>query len=758
MTPPHDSGYGRDGRDGDNRRGNSRSGSSRGGARRADSAREPRRAGARRAGAGREPFSAAKYASDNSSRSRSASTRGNRSGTHAGTSSRASQSQQGINKKPSLAASRTTNRPRTRRGAQQVTAAGTLGYSVYERPGMMVKRLRIIVALLAAIMLVLVGRLFWVQVVWGPDLAAKAEQQRSRLFTEPARRGEILDRDGQRLAYTMQARSLTVTPTRLRMELAEQEQNAAAQEGELNNKDDDQIKSIVDERVDKRLEDMASGIPRMIKDSGAEAAQVDEKEILAKLKADTQYEVLVRNVDPEVATDIANEFHGVKADNQDIRQYPNGAIAENVLGKVSMDGQGQFGLEAFNDAILTGIHGSMTEEYSTQGQAIPGTLRDVAPVVDGANIQLTLDLDLQTYLQQKLEKARANSNANSAEAVVLDVATGEVLAMANTGTIDPNQDIDRQLREGKDFENRSISYPYEPGSVAKIITAAAAIEEGITTPEAVHQVPGSIDMAGVTVRDAWEHGVEPYTTAGIFGKSSNVGTLILAEQIGSDKFADYLNAFGLGQTSGIELPNESQGLLPPREQWSGGTFANLPIGQGMAMTTLQLASIYQTIANEGERIQPRIIKQITNPDGTTRELSEPETTQVISPEAARTVTDMFRAAFQADPAGINNGTAQGNHIDGYQLSGKTGTAQKVDPNTGAYSNSAYWITFAGIAPANDPRFVIAIMVDEPKSGVNDDGSGGQSAAPIFRDVTQWLLNRDNIAPSEEAPAWTLRAE
>lgn len=729
MTPPSDGGFGRNGRDGGNPRGHSR------------------RAGQARPGNGREPFPAARYSS----------ARGQRTGSHAGTSSRRTPPRTDaphINKKPSLAASRTPGR----RPTQQVTAAGTVGYSVYERPGMMVKRLRIIVAFLAAVMLILVGRLFWVQVVWGPDLAAKAEQQRSRLFTEPARRGEITDRDGQRLAYTMQARSLTVTPTRLRLELGKQEEVAATQEGELSGKNEAEQKSIIDERVDKRLEEMAEGIPRMIDESGAEAARVEESEILAKLNADTQYEVLVRNVDPEVATQISSEFHGVKADNQDIRQYPNGAIAENVLGKVSMDGQGQFGLEAFNDAILTGIHGSMTEEYSAQGQAIPGTLRDVAPVVDGANVRLTLDLDLQTYLQQKLEKARANSKAESAEAVVLDVATGEVLAMANTGTIDPNQDIDRQLEQGKDFENRSISYPYEPGSVAKIITAAAAIEEGITTPEAVHQVPGSIDMAGVTVKDAWDHGVEPYTTTGIFGKSSNVGTLMLADQVGMDKFSEYLEAFGLGQTSGVELPNESQGLLPPREQWSGGTFANLPIGQGMAVTTLQLASIYQAIANDGERIEPRIIKEVTNPDGTRRELNEPGTTQVISPETARTVTDMFRSTFQADPAGIQNGTAQGNEIEGYQLSGKTGTAQKVDPNTGAYSNSAYWITFAGIAPADDPRFVVAIMLDEPESGVNDDGSGGQSAAPVFRDVAAWLLNRDNIAPSPEAPALTLREE
>lgn len=617
---------------------------------------------------------------------------------------------------------------------------------------MMGRRLTIMVSLVVVVMVVLMGRLAWLQVVWGPELSAQAVAQRSRVYVEPARRGEIVDRDGQRLAYTMQARSLTVSPTQLREELREQEDLALRQEGQTEGKSEEEINKTLDAAVEKRLEEMATGIPRLIAESGAQTGDVDSKQILDKLHADTQYEVLVRNVDPDVAVDISNQFHGLAADHQDIRQYPNGAIAENIIGKVSMDGQGQFGFEASGDAVLTGIDGRSTEDVSTDGQVIPGTLRDEVPSVDGKNVELTLDLDLQTYVQQKLEKARANSEAKSAEAVVLDAATGEVLAMANTGTIDPNEDIEKQLEEGKDFENRSISHPYEPGSVAKVVTAAASIEEGVTTPEEVHQVPGSIDMAGVNVSDAWSHGVEPFTTTGIFSKSSNVGTLMLAEKLGQENYAKYLEAFGIGQTTGIELPNESSGLLPALEQWSGGTFANLPIGQGMSWTTLQMASVYQTLANDGERIQPRIIKRNADGEGD----NEPKTTQVVSPETARTVINMFRGVFQQDPTGVNSGTAAGNGIEGYQLSGKTGTAQKVDPETGAYSNDKYWITFAGIAPADDPRFVVAVMLDEPKKGVNDDGSGGQSAAPVFSDIAGWLLNRDNIPTSPKGEELILR--
>ena len=596
----------------------------------------------------------------------------------------------------------------------------------------------------------LIGRLGWVQIVWGPELAAQAEEQRARVYVDPARRGEIIDREGNQLAYTMQARSLTVSPMLLRDELRQQQDLQMRVDGENVGKSPEQISDELDDRVQDVLERMSREIPEMIEDAGAVAEgseEVKDEEILDKLEAETSYEVLVRNVDPDVAAEIAATFHGVAADHQDIRQYPNGAIGENIIGKVSMDGQGQFGFEASADSTLSGINGRSTEDVSTDGQVIPGTLRDVVPAVDGAGVELTLDLDLQTYVQQLLEQAKSNSQANSAEAVVLDVATGDVLAMANTDTIDPNGNISRQLEAGKDFENKTISHPFEPGSVAKIITAAATLEEGLTTPDEVHQVPGSINMAGVTVKDAWDHGVVPYTTTGVFGKSSNVGTLMLADRLGEEKFADYLSRFGIGQPTGIELPNESSGLLPPLEQWSGGTFANLPIGQGMSLTTLQMASIYQTLANNGERIEPRIINEITGPDGSVRESAEPNRTQVVSPETADTVINMFESVTQSDPSGVQSGTGVGGAIPGYQTSGKTGTAQKVDPNTGAYSQSAYWITFAGVAPADDPRFVVAVMVDEPTRGVEEGGAGGQSAAPIYRDIASWLLNRDNIPPS-----------
>ena len=619
------------------------------------------------------------------------------------------------------------------------------------------KRMQLLTVVFLVVALVLVGRLAWVQLKWGPQLQTVAADQRTRTFVDPARRGEIVDRQGNVLSYTMQARSLTVSPVILRRELGEQARNDMVNEGATRAEAEAQEGA----RVEDMLRQMANEIPRMIgqgdddkdesedSDNRVKTQKVNSKDILEKLHASTDYEVLVRNVDPDVAAEVAKKFHGVAADHQDIREYPNGAVAENIIGRVSMDGQGQFGLEASSDSILTGINGRSTLDVSDMGQVIPGTLRDVVPAVNGAKIELTIDLDLQAYVQQLLEQAKENSRAKGAEAVVLDAATGEVLAMANTDTIDPNGDLEKQLKNGRSFDNPSISHPFEPGSVAKIITATAAIEERLTNPDEVHQVPGQIEMAGVTVADAWEHGVVPYTTTGIFGKSSNVGTLMLAQRVGEERFDDYLKRFGLGQATGVELPNESAGLVPTREQWSGGTFANLPIGQGMSMTTLQLASVYQSLANGGERIEPRIIKNVTASTGEEIPQEEPRRTRVASEETARTVVNMFRAPFQEDPAGFNSGTAQGNNIPGYQLSGKTGTAQQVNPDTGAYSNSDYWITFAGIAPADDPRFVVAVMLDDPERGPLEGGAGGQSSAPVFTQIANWLIARENIPPSRD---------
>jgi cell division protein FtsI (penicillin-binding protein 3) len=406
------------------------------------------------------------------------------------------------------------------------------------------------------------------------------------------------------------------------------------------------------------------------------------------------------------------------------------------------------------DSVLSGTDGSRTYDRGSDGAVIPGSSRNLHPSVDGGTVELTIDSDIQWYVQNEVEKAKQLSKAKNASAVVLDAKTGEVLAMANDGTFNPAKPLDEQV--DAQLGDLPITSPFEPGSVNKIVTAAAAIEYGITNPTELHQVPGSIDMADVTVKDAWAHGVEPYTTTGIFGKSSNVGTLMLADEVGEDRFADMVKRFGLGQRSDVGLPAESAGVVPARSQWSGGTFANLPIGQGLTMTLLQMTAMYQAIANDGLRIPPRIIKSI-NGTGRDGQLPEPEGVQVVNPQTARTVRDMFRATIQNDPMGVQMGTGAKAEVPGYQISGKTGTAQQVDSDCGCYSQSSYNITFAGIAPADNPRYVVGIMLDAPTR--SSDGTGGQSAAPLFQSIASWMLQREQVPMSAQpTPPLVLRAE
>ncbi|GAA1708117.1 MAG: penicillin-binding protein 2 [Dietzia sp.] len=583
------------------------------------------------------------------------------------------------------------------------------------------------------IMVIALVKLLWVQTIGGTELAARAESQRQVHQVLPATRGAIVDVHGDPIAFTREARDLSIQP------LVEQ-RNAEARR-EL-----DRTKPTWDQLVDEIGDEFESVL----------GEKVDREEIEAKLTSQGGFTYLVRNVDVTQANAITRKFPMIGAERVDIREYPGGALAANVVGATSKSDDGKLiglqGIEAsFNDE-LDGEDGRQTFDRAQDDTVIPGTLRNVSAPRDGDTIRLTLDADLQWHVQKAVQSAKDSSGAQSASAVVLDARTGEVRAMANDNTFNPAVGIGAELERGADLGNPAITSPFEPGSVQKIITAAAAIEAGLTDPGEVHSVDGSISMEGVTVSDAWQHGPTPYTTTGIFGKSSNVGTLMLAQRVGKEPYSEYLEKFGLGQRSGIELAGESDGLVPDLQNWQGGTFANLPIGQGLSMTTLQMAGIYQTIANDGVRVPPRIVAERVDPDGETHASERPEGERVVSEQTARTVRDMFRSVVQSGP-GAQAGTGPQAAVAGYQISGKTGTAQQIDPSCACYSNSRYWITFSGILPADDPRYVISIMLDAPQRGTL-----GASAAPLFHDIASWLVNRDNIPPSAPAADLILQAQ
>ncbi|MCH9720798.1 MAG: penicillin-binding protein 2 [Actinomycetia bacterium] len=592
-------------------------------------------------------------------------------------------------------------------------------------------RYRVGNAVIVLALVVVAAQLFTLQVPRAAGLRAQAAGQLKVTDIEQAVRGAIVDRNYDKLAFTTEARALTFQPIKIRQQLAD------ARRDSPNAPDPDQ-----------RLADIAEDVAAKLDN------KPDYKTVLKKLRSRETFVYLARAVDPGIAGAITKKFPEVGAERQDLRQYPGGSLAANVVGGIDWDGHGLLGLEDSMDAVLAGSDGSITYDRGSDGVVIPGSYRNRHRAVNGSTVQLTLDDDIQFYVQQQVQLAKNASGARDVSAVVLDAKSGEVLAMSNDNTFDPSQDIGRQ--SGRQIGNLPVTSPFEPGSVNKIVIASSVIEDGLSNPDEVLPVAGSIGMGGVNVKDAWSHGVLPLTTTGIFGKSSNVGTLMLAQRVGPERFYELLGKFGLGQRTNVGLPGESAGVVPPIDQWSGSTFSNLPIGQGLSMTLLQMTGMYQAIANDGMRIPPRIVKATIAPDGTRTEEQQPSGIRVVSPETARTVRNMLRAVVQHDPMGTQQGTGSAAAVNGYQVAGKTGTAQQINQACGCYYDDVYWITFAGLAPVEDPRYVIGIMMNAPAR--NADGTPGHSAAPLFHNIAAWLLQRENVPLSPDpGPPLTLQA-
>jgi cell division protein FtsI (penicillin-binding protein 3) len=386
---------------------------------------------------------------------------------------------------------------------------------------------------------------------------------------------------------------------------------------------------------------------------------------------------------------------------------------------------------------LAGHDGTITYTVDNVGNINPSSRTITDAARNGSTIALTIDQSLQFMAQQDLDQAVPESGARSAEMAVLDAHTGQVLALASSGTFDatdpntinPDVPIDPPVMSA-----------FEPGSVQKAITFAAAIQQKVIAPQTVITVPNSITMGGVNISDAWWHPTEQFTATGVLAESSNVGTLEIAQKLGPQVWYSYERKFGVGQATGIELPGETSGYVPPLDSWSDSTFANLPFGQGESMSVLQLASIYQTIANGGVRVPPRIVESVTSPDGTVHPTAAPDGIRVVTAQTARTVRTMLESVTQPGGTGLKAA------IPGYRVAGKTGTAQQPDPATGRYSDTMNWDTFAGMLPADNPQFVVAIMVDNPAHGVE----GGDVAAPLFREIASYELAHAHIAPSGSA--------
>lgn len=518
-------------------------------------------------------------------------------------------------------------------------------------------------------------------------------EQRLRTEELPATRAEILDRNGSPLALTLEARDVYVNP------------------------------ALVTDPVGEAVQlSMVLGLKSR-----------DVARTLAT--PDSSFVYVARGVDMDVAQRVADlGLAGIGLLPVHKRYYPGGSIAAQVVGVVNVDGVGITGLELQYDASLAGTPGLRTVELSAMGQEIAGGVQvDQAPQ-PGADLELTIDRQLQFQAQAYLQEAVRQNHAEGGTVIVMDPQTGDILAMANAPTFDPN---DLAGVDAGALVNRAVTDTWEPGSVNKTITAGAALEAGVVTPEERFRVAATRTIDGYVIHDAEPHATEAMTLGDIIAHSSNVGISQVADRVGNERLRRTFSDFGFDAPTGVGFPGEAAGLMPPDDAWSADiTRATVSFGAGVAVSPLQMATVYATIANGGTYVPPRLVRATVSggvvtpvPEGATRRVLGDQTTHVLTQMLAYAVAD---------------GTGYNAQIPGYQVAGKTGTAKKIDAE-GHYTNR-YVASFIGFLPASRPRVVVTAILDEPQTVY-----GGVAAAPLFQHVARYAIQRLGIEPSAPLP-------
>jgi cell division protein FtsI/penicillin-binding protein 2 len=480
--------------------------------------------------------------------------------------------------------------------------------------------------------------------------------------------------------------------------------------------------------------DDISATPRLVKDPVKVARRIapilgaDEAEVLKKLaRRDTGFVYLGRQV-PGDKADRIRKLHidGIDFAPGQRRTYPHDYLASQVLGGVNMEGKGSSGLEYALDAKLHGIDGQRSIVRDGVGEDVK--VRDLKSADPGARVELTLDSHIQEKVEEVLKGVGRTYRPKGATAIVTDPTTGEILSLANWPTVNAN---DPGGAPQSALMNRAVGMTYEPGSTFKAITVAGALEDKVVTPDTSFNLPPQIVVADRTINNAEPRGWATMTTRQILAQSDNVGAVTIGRKLGRERFDYYMRKFGFAKLTGTDLPGEEQGIVPRLSQYSGSSMGNLPIGQGEAVTPLQIAQFYGAIANGGVLRTPHVVRRV---DGALQ--TQPVGRRIMSASTAAALRDMLKNVLKP------GGTASEISIKGYTLAGKTGTANKIDPVTHAYSESAYVASFVGFAPADDPKLLISIMVDEPKGGIY----GGQVAAPAFGKIASFALQYQKIPP------------
>lgn len=566
------------------------------------------------------------------------------------------------------------------------------------------RRLMLLMGGILAVSLVFLGRLIDIQVVQADALNAEAEGKRSVPITITAKRGSILDRNGNVLAETVQRYRLVVDQTLVT----------------------DASVTIDGSYEKETVDEIAQRI--------ADISEIEKAKVLASLEGTSRYSIVAEELTVDQFDQLrALEISWVQFESVPHRTYPSGAVAGNVLGFVGSEENAQAGVELMEDSCLSGTDGEETYERSATGVRIPGTTVTEQQVEDGQNVTLTIDRDLQWYVQQKITDQQEILGSQWIAVTVLNAKTGDILAAAETPSVDPN---DVSASKEQDRGSRIFQSTYEPGSPIKSITMAAALEAGTVTPDEQFQAPGSVEIEGTghTIKDAWDHGVLNLTSTGILMKSSNTGIIQVGDTVDDSTRYKYLKAFGLGSATGIGFPAESAGILADSSTWDKLTHYTTMFGQGIATTPIQMASVYQAIANDGVRIAPRLVASCTDSDGNVTENPQAEPTRVISSETSTKLRAMLEPLFTE----YTGKTAQ---IAGYNIAGKTGTSQIAGTN-GGYLSDQYVTSLFGMAPAEDPQYVVGITIFNP---IADKTSANTMS--LFHDVMSQVLITNNVAPS-----------
>ncbi|NYE38487.1 cell division protein FtsI (penicillin-binding protein 3) [Nocardioides cavernae] len=567
-------------------------------------------------------------------------------------------------------------------------------------------RLRVGFLLIAVVLSFFGARLVQLQGVDPQSYALRAAAEGGVRVTLEAERGDILDRNGVPLADSIKGKMVIADPS--------------------------------------LTADRATELAQLL----SERLSIDYFKALTALrgrKEGSRYEYVARRVPSTLASDTLAEldaagFTGISLQDDPIRDYPSGDVAANLLGYMGTD-EPLGGFERTFDKQLAGVDGEATwQSNSGKGVRIPLRESTLKAAQNGQPLRTTIDRDLQWFTQKVLAQAVQQYKAESGAAVVLDTRTGEVLALADVPTFDANAPT--EARSEDDLGSRAMSDTYEPGSVQKVLTAASLIDAGKAFPRQRFKVPPNLARQDRVIGDWFDHGTIRLTLAGIIAKSSNIGTVLAADAFSPVELVQYLRAFGLGQRTDVGVRGETPGILTAGEAMTSQTKDRVAFGQSLSVNVLQMAAAVNTIANGGVRVSPSVIAgSAVTDDGVTVGTDVATRTRVVSKQAARGTAKMMEKVV--DP---EDGVAPRAQVPGYLVAGKTGTAQRVNPETGLYDSTS--LSFGGFAPADDARFTVYVVVHAPKV----DGGGGSVAGPVFSRIMGYVLGRYGVEPTNGTPS------